>query len=269
MRKLLFNGCSFTAGDELVWHLYRPDVQWRGAGWQELYNKYCADFRSLHNLAFKTAEALGCTRHDLSKDGNTNGMIATDTINWLLSKSPEERTQYHVCVGWTSPSRYSKWVKSYTQFYNIHVHHVTSINSVDTVIQNELGDSICLRFIHDYDHDWLLDYIKNLMLLENFLIANGITYTFWRSIDGGAAEEEVFRLLHNASVPVYNASLAHNWVNFQTVEHPWLSPSWCTTILSGDESNWLSSTNSHPSLKAITEFVNNRLIPQIGKNLSM
>jgi hypothetical protein len=126
-KTLIFNGCSFMAGDEIVWDKYCLEKKGRLLDWRnfwadlELKNKpavlddfmnyYRFDYRRLHNLPMATSLHLGLERIDISEDGNSNDNIALSTIAYLISKPIEERKKYHVCIGWTITSRFLKFLK--------------------------------------------------------------------------------------------------------------------------------------------------------------
>ena len=136
-KTLLFNGCSFTAGDELVWHEYNTQYLWKSMistplddqpvnlGKDErrrLIDDYTANFRPTRNLAAQCAEILQTAKFDLSVDGNSNHSIVYQTISYLEHCSIQEQQNIHVCIGWTEFSRRYKWSEQLNCMSNIHRH---------------------------------------------------------------------------------------------------------------------------------------------------
>jgi hypothetical protein len=104
-----------------------------------------------------------------------------------------------------------------------------------------------------YDHN--LHFIHDVMLLENFLKARGITYTFWLSLCGtyGDGVEDLKEKLFPV-VPIEKISDRDNWILFNTSDPiPMLGTSW-TDQLFKKTNSWISSTNRHPNLKSATEL---------------
>jgi hypothetical protein len=171
MKNLLFNGCSFMAGDELVWNNYciskgRPIIDWntfwlqndRTPDVNEFVREYRFDYRRLHNLPMAVATHLSAGRIDISEDGNSNDCIALSTIAYLLSKTPEERKQFHVCVGWSSNSRFLKYINRVNLFANIHVNHVGGRHGQEDL--RDVQDYIDIVFAQSTDEDFWLNYVK-------------------------------------------------------------------------------------------------------------
>ena len=103
---LLFNGCSFTAGDGLAWDQFCQDFSWRDLVITRsaiknnkisdkeavaLYVEYVKNFRPKKNLAALCSEVLETTKIDLSLDGNSNDNITLSTINYLMRLDPAMR----------------------------------------------------------------------------------------------------------------------------------------------------------------------------------
>jgi len=269
MKTLLFNGCSFMAGDEIAWAQYciskgKPVIDWntfwlqnfRDPDVNEFVGEYRFDYRRLHNLPMAVATHLASSRIDISEDGNSNDCIALSTIAYLLSKTPEERKQFHVCVGWSSNSRFLKYINRVNLFTNIHVNHVGGRHGQEEL--RDVQDYIDIVFAQSTDEDFWLNYVKNVMLLENFLISNNITYTFYRALGGNRESRDLIKFppfdfdLPNASITNHS-----NWYSFQASDDigrwPIGQQSWTSTILN-DESQWISEKNRHPNLKAVSIF---------------
>ena len=91
MKKLIFNGCSFMAGDELVWEQYHKEhnrelLPWFSKKAQlteindiEFRNSYI-EYRRNFNLPAMVSRKLECEWFDLSRDGKSNEAIALETI---------------------------------------------------------------------------------------------------------------------------------------------------------------------------------------------
>jgi hypothetical protein len=271
MKTLLFNGCSFMAGDAIAWEQYciskgRPSIDWN-VFWSQSHDRpevnefvkeYRFDYRRLHNLPMAVATHLSSSRIDISEDGNSNDSIAISTIAFLLSKTWEERKQFHVCIGWSSNSRFLKYIEQINSFGNLHVNHVGGGHG-----QVELGDIqdyIDIVFSQSTDEDIWLNYVKNIMLLENFLKSNGITYTFYRSLgsDHDARDLKTFPPF-DFELPNAHITNHSNWYSFHMngdlTAYPYEQSSWTSTIIH-DESQWISKKNRHPNLKAVAIFSN-------------
>ena len=100
MTKLLFSGCSFVAGDAIVWDKYFPDIRWEQAinrepnthkvysqsEIQEKYLHYVKFIRPLHSLAAQVNTLRGGGPFvDLATDGASNDSIAHSVISYLLN----------------------------------------------------------------------------------------------------------------------------------------------------------------------------------------
>ena len=271
MKTLLFNGCSFMAGDALAWKQYciskgKSEIDWDTFWLQnhslpevnEFVWEYRFDYRRLHNLPTAVATHLSASRIDISEDGNSNDSIAISTIAYLLSKTSEERKQFHVCIGWSSNSRFIKYIEQINSFTNLHIHHVGGRHSQDEI--RYLQDYIDIVFAKSTDEDIWLNYVKNVMLLENFLISNGITYTFYRALgsDHDAKDLKTFPPF-NFELPNADVTNHSNWYSFHMdgdlTVYPYEQSSWTSNIIH-DESLWISVNNHHPNLKAVAIFSN-------------
>jgi hypothetical protein len=271
MKTLLFNGCSFMAGDEIAWEQYciskgSPIIEW-GVSWSQNQNipeankfmhEYRFDYRRLHNLPMAVATHLSSSRIDISEDGNSNDSIAVSTIAFLLSKTWEERKQFHVCIGWSTNSRFLKYIDSINSFINIHVNHVGGGHGQEEL--RDIQDYIDIVFAQSADEDFWLNYVKNIMLLENFLINNGITYTFYRALGSSRDAKDLKNLPpFDFELPIGYITNHSNWyschMNGDLTAYPYEQSSWTSNIIH-DESQWISKTNRHPNLKAVAIFSN-------------
>lgn len=242
MKTLLFNGCSYTAGDKIVWEeflkLYKTDKDS-----PHLYNTY-VEYRKQFNLPIICAKELGLPHIDLAMDGNSNYNIAIDTINHILSLPIDIRNNLHVCIGWTEPSRQLKWSDDNNEFVTLNV------KMLETNIQKECHTYIKEAMVNAHDNDHHLNYIANVMLLENFLIANNITYTFWRAMGmPKLVFDESFIKKLNITEQISNNS---NWICFNNNPLYITGHSWLNTF---DRSqDFISTSNQHPNINTIIKF---------------
>jgi len=272
MKKLLINGCSFVAGDAIVWHEYRMSLgqEYASVPWEtasvthnSLYQQYRHEYRPKFNMGAKLIENLGWTdKVDLSDDGSSNDMISMKTIAYLLSIPEEERQQFHVCVGWTSVMRLMKYVKTANVYANLHINH---FGQTDHPMVKELHNYIRYCLVEAYDEDFSMNYIKNVILLESFLRSNNITYTFFRSLgtqhDFKRGDFDVFNE-HNSK----NSRLAKdgisdikNWYKFydnrdKADYDPIYGVSWCDSTVLRKPNMLLPAPSGHPNLNAVIDL---------------
>jgi len=259
-KKLLFSGCSFVAGDELVWDNYCKDIllknpveyTWsvfhKDKAFDEHYLGYI-DYRKNFNVAGQVGNAFNTSVIDISMDGNNNTRIALSVIKKLLEKTPEDARQWHVCVGWTSLIRRIIWSKKENKFRSVNPRHYG--NSDYSEFHSYIKEGIIN--VTPYDHN--LHFIHDVMLLENFLKARGITYTFWLSLSGNTAGgiEDLKETLFPV-IPIDKVSDRRNWLLFNDADEiPMLGASWVDHLLT-TENPWISETNQHPNLKSATEM---------------
>lgn len=195
MKKLLFNGCSFVAGDAIVWEEYLklnnipvedyftwlPDsnketIEQR----QQIYNNYRNGYRRTRNIPGIVANYFDTEVIDLSQDGNSNDGIAITTILKLLEIPAEKRKEFHVVIGWTESTRQARYLKSEDAFFNLHVRHWDQKDT--NPYAKELIGYLTHGIVLATNRDHYLNYVRNIMLLENFLKANNVAYTFYRSL---------------------------------------------------------------------------------------
>jgi len=256
-KTLICNGCSFMAGDELAWeqfckdqNLPISDFRKMIASDQVIFTTYM-NYRSTCNLPISVAKILGTNRIDVSSDGNSNDMITTNTINYILSLAKEERKNYHVLIGWTSVARRMIFFAKNSCFANLNVHHLTEPPFELHVFKNYIKTSI----VEAENEDHYINYIKNLMLLENFLIANNMTYTFYRALgsdNDGMIRPNCFQPSWTGSFRDKEISNSNCWVKFRSSDiYPHLGSSWTQEILDKDHSNFVSMSNRHPNVNAV------------------
>jgi hypothetical protein len=243
MKTLLFNGCSYTAGDKIVWEEFLKVTKVdKNDPYQ--YIEY-VEYRKQFNLPMICAKELGLPHIDLAMDGNSNYNIAIDTINHILSLPIETRSNLHVCIGWSEPARQLKWSEEHNEFVTL------NIRMIETKLQKACHDYIKEAMIKAHDNDHYLNYIANVMLLENFLIANNITYTFWRALGLPihSFDEPFIRKL-NITEQISNN---RNWICFNqnnplyVTGHTWLN-------IFDRPHDFISNSNQHPNISTIIRF---------------
>ena len=242
MKTLLFNGCSFTTGGDLGWNYELGPAYVNNDLWKQHINS-----RKSFNLSAKCAKELSTRSIDLSLDGSCNYFIATTTMNYINSLSSEEKNNLHVCVGWAEPIRYLMYVPFNDKFQTISPDYINS-GQEETWLQNsfwkkmreEFEDFMIAKLKFENNLDHALRYISEIGWLENFLKANNITYTFWRSM-GVRIEDDILRL--KSLFDIDKISQLENWISFDGHQCPWLGASWKNHLV---ETRQPLSANSHP-----------------------
>lgn len=264
MKKLIINGCSFTAGDALTWQTHFPDIDWythilekklhhkyMAKELDRFYTGYIKNLRPLDSLSGQLKHLFNTEVIDISSDGNSNGSISMSTILYLESIPREERKNYHVCVGWTEFTRRVRWSEKIGKFLNINHAHITDKRyaEYETFIKEIVVSSA------PPDH-WF-DYLANLIQLELYLKSNDVTYTFWRSLGehinpfnavlpGHFIDENIFNL--NKISSAFDAS---NWISFGGSLDPWYGTPWIKTF---KDTDFLTKKNHHPNLSTVIKF---------------
>lgn len=264
MKKIIFNGCSFMAGDEIAWEQYRKEVG-NGLTWDQFcsknqirtdadwayWNNYNNSYKRNYNLPQFVINSLGLSvdnKIDISTEGKSNDMLSISTINYILNIPPEERKNYHVVIGWTSISRVMKYSSKYKNFMNLNVHHIDN----PVVGSEDFEKYITEIMLNADDEDRAMNYFKNVLLLENFLLANNITYTFYRAI-GTAKEcimgEHRFDPGHIlGALQLDKISNFNNWIKFYNTDtNPIIGESWTSLHLDNQPNNWIRASNQHPN----------------------
>jgi hypothetical protein len=122
------------------------------------------------------------------------------------------------------------------------------------------------EIINNTDLDHLFHYIRDFMLLENFLKANEITYTFWRAL-GRNEGQDLYRLSNASHTLQLTDEISDNncWISFDDVETQiCFGKSWVDCIdLTTDV---ISNENKHPNLMAVIALAN-KLAPCIKSQL--
>jgi hypothetical protein len=242
--KLLFNGCSFTAGDLVTWHLHYPDIDSQQHIWEgkpharysraEIMTRaqiYTQQLRSQNNLSAVTASLTGLPVVDLAVDGASNQSIAQGTIDWI-TRNPDE---YCVCIGWTEPARRLIWDGG-----NWVTLSVARLQDRNLPPQWRRYIDTAIVAINDATHQ--LDYYNSALLLYSWLTSRNIPVVFWRSM--GTA----FTLpLQGGPYSSPVSDPATQWR-----DRVWLDSfngvSWQGRLTPAD---WINSKNSHPNRAAV------------------
>lgn len=266
MKKLIFNGCSFMAGDELVWEQYKKEFNKETVPWFskkaqlteindiEFRNNY-VEYRKNFNLPAMISRNLGCEWFDLSRDGKSNETIAIETIAHINTIDKEEREKHHVIIGWSSLSRVMKYSKMINQFTDLSAGHYDGSNA-DSV-KTSFKDYIKAVILGGDDEDHIADYIRNVMLLENYLIVNNISYTFYRGLDDTTFDFKTvgpFDDKFKSTLQVNDCTNHTNWYKFvDDHRNPINGIGWGTEFFN-KPSAWIKPDNTHPNLECMSNF---------------
>jgi hypothetical protein len=267
MKNLLVNGCSFVAGYSIVWDNFVQENNRQGLAWLSLdyhsneeHAKLLADYkdnyRKKYNFPTILAKELGVEHIDLSEDGASNDSIAMSTLLFLLSLPEEDRRNYHVVIGWTSLTRIAKYCKIWKTSMNLHLNELKSFSKKPDVFKEVQLHHQAL--INSHDEDYFSNYIKNIFLLENFLKANGVTYTFYRNIGepGDCSKHKFESFFHslsmrNVTIDINNFTNNDHWFKFISSEYIGFDiESLQTVYITGRPYNQI---DYHPNLNVIQE----------------
>jgi len=293
MKKIILNGCSWIAGDEIVWEQFLnhkgldkndPAYGWNitsnsSSNFGVLLDEYRKSYRPMFNQRGMLANKLNTEIIDLSEDGNSNDNICMTTINQVLSIHKENRHNYHIIVGWTVRERKLLFISGST-WENIHVNHVEKTSPK----WNQLKNRIIGNIVEDTDNDWYLNYFKNVILLESFLKTQNISYTFYRSLGSiddfydhnHAGIKDMFKVnlkgvignhirLNNLLPTVIDSN---NWLTFgdpQNDQHASIaSDSWTQYMIKTFQWQWyIKKDNRHPNLQAtkmLVDIIKNHIL---------
>lgn len=256
-KKLIFAGCSFTAGDALVWDDFSKNIlslpiEW-GSKEQKLYYPDYIDYRKKFNLSSKTSSLLETECVDLSRDGNSNTGIALSVLNFLMNLSLTEQQQYHVCVGWTGWTRRLKYSKEYNTFLSLNPHQYKNPDFED--VKDYIKESI----VNNSNFDHALQYIIDILLLENFLKYRDISYTFYRGIDSGCGwieydeiKKNLIGVKNKPLISLDNISSNKNWMPFgDESDNHMFGKSWVGFNNTDFDNLTISKKNQHPNLRSV------------------
>jgi hypothetical protein len=310
MKKLIFNGCSFVAGEAIVWDQFCAEQNVENFGFPFDYNKYPPKhgerlsnlyhwfYKKNYNLSAQCGKYLDTDVIDLSMDGNSNTSIALTTIDFLQSLPRDNLDDYHVIIGWTEYSRVYKYFsgKNDERFIDVSTWYLNNSPNIDV-------REFCKFFYSTWkDYDFLLDYMKNILLLESFLKSNNISYTFFRSLGDeindslipevsnfmkeyhtdvqNLTNHETFNNYPENRIAVFKLNMRHRWKishhrSFINSDHwyafgkdngGWLGKSWRTHMYE-TQGEFLSKQDHHPSLNAVKLFAKD-LCNQIIQDIS-
>jgi hypothetical protein len=266
---LVFSGCSFVAGDDIAWDYSKGPYPNDIYNWEK-NKEYFTIIRPNNNLPAFTQEFTNApNKVDLSRDGNNNSDIALAVINYLNRLSPLDRKNFHICVGWTEPARTCKWSNIHSQFVSLCPWMADFENSVakdseyHKILNEETKHYAKAFFNNFYDADMLLDYTKNILMLESYLKSQGVTYTFWRSLGWVENRHEISKL-NRCIIDTKTFTDETRWIRF-TNESLDLSPSFAESVyfLMSREPEKYVTKGIHPNraaAKVIAEKIANTII---------
>ena len=280
-KTLLINGCSFTAGDDIAWDhaahgVWRDFISSSVLNKNQIFDNYTNLIRPQYNFAGVLSRLLNTTSVDLSRDGNNNSEIALTTIGYISRLTPEERKNLHVCIGWTEPSRLCKWSSSNTKFATINVTMLDwykthkDTGGIITNLYNEFYENSLVWIASLKDIDIIVDDVFRILAVENYLKAEQITYTFWKSLGGPVRETDLMILKRHANLNL-NYLDSSNWIKFavssklsnehvgiltgmDTNNHPYTGIPW-RWQMQEDPDRYITPGN-HPSKIAVEELSN-------------
>ena len=287
MKKIILNGCSWVAGDEIAWDLFCKefnliDEDYNTFGERHKHDRvkislihhYRDKWRRKHNQGGMLSKLLNTQVDDLAIDGNSNDSIALTTISHIMQIPIEERKEYHVIIGWTILERILYYLDYYWENCRPADYERTENNW-------PRWKNRFLGLVEQTDDDWFLNYYKNVILLESFLKSNQMTYTFYRSIGNGnqyvKQDSSEYNLFFNKKNPgdrnqfiqIFNLNAesidSNSWLTFfeEDKNRPLLGHSW-TTYMGRNYGTtfWVTPTNRHPH-RRFTEMLANKIVDHL------
>jgi hypothetical protein len=271
MKRILLNGCSMVAGDEIAWKRfcieYQLDIDWYAILDDRQYSKYFLmykrDFRPKYNQQGMMSQKLKTDVVSLAMDGNSCDNIALSTINYLLSLTKEERQSYHVVIGWTCVTR------------KLHYNGIVWKNMLVSRSFDRHNDNVknWMRYniIETTTEEWYINYLRNILFLQNFLESNNITYTFYRSLRDieffhGPKLKDTIKLNNKDNMGNINLDSLYlginndNWLTFfdEKENYPAFGRSWTCYLnhIYKVDTEWkISEINNHPNEIATSQLV--------------
>ena len=250
--KLLFNGCSFVAGDCITWHKHYPDIDPDLHIWgrrphptytpDEIRAKsdyYWRVLRPQDNLAAQVSRLTGLEAIDISADGNSNQAIVLSTMAYIT----ENPGDYIVCLGWTEPSRTMAWDYTADQWINLSIHRLD-----DPKLPPRYRDIIAVNLVQALEPELTLNYAQQLITCESWLARQGIASVQWRSmgraVSAGCLD---IRTDYGVALPKLMTQLTRsNWLGADA--EPWVGSSWFDQLAAGE---YITPKNRHPNLSAV------------------
>ncbi len=262
MKKILINGCSFTAGDALTWKNYHPDIDWMKYVFhrklhpvysskqiQQYYTDYKDTLRKKDNVGGQLSKLLNVEVIDIAEDGSSNDILTLKTISFLEKLSPEERKNYHVCVGWTELTRRMVWLPDLNDFFSLHHSHLNQPTFRD---RNEFIKEV---IISAPDEDHYVNFFSNVFFLQCYLKLNNISYTFWRTLGGPSPaagrynEQNIVKNMHLQHDKIFDNA---DWLSFDKYNQPWIGDVWWNVLT--QHKHFISVENPHPSLDGVIQL---------------
>jgi hypothetical protein len=252
-KQLLINGCSFTAGDDLAWD-YDQQANYLDAD-DSLHAHYTREIRPNYNLSGQLIKQ-GYSTIDLSRDGTSNMEIMFTTMGKITALSADERRHLHCCIGWTQRTRLCRWSPSLDCYKSI------TVSNLNWAERLQAQDNYWRKYHKDFawaqqyyghlsDRDYLED-LSAMISLEQYLIAEGIGYTFWNALNPSLALEDQKNLKLEYGFDLDKVSDADQWLGNRDFGHPYFSRPWAE-YLAEDQDKYLTK-NLHPSQRAVEEL---------------
>lgn len=259
MKKILLNGCSFVAGDDIAWD-YESNGPWPGNN-LEKSEFYKNNIRPQKNLKGQLNTRLSTDVYDLSEDGNNNTKIALTTYGFLERQLAAEKKDIHVCIGWTERSRQSLWSKSNNTFVTVnfamleHNKKLAKTQKWSENVTNDFENWLTPYLINNHEVNDILKDLMIIFFLENFLKSQGITYTFWNALNHPVNLNYINEAEKYFNLNLMNLTDRKMWLTQKTsyIDHPYFDQPWMTH-LRRDPKNNLTPT-LHPSQLAVSELV--------------
>jgi hypothetical protein len=159
---LFTNGCSHTAGAEIEYEM-------QGACYEKAWT---------HHLS----NILKCESINLSMSGGSSDRIVRTTIEYFLKKQSEtdfDPKQYFVIIAWPGLFR----TEIYGENYDENWQTLVIGNDEDYKKQFDI-------YLYAYYKAWTIqakpypqtiNFYHNILLLQYFLVSNGLKYLFWNA----------------------------------------------------------------------------------------
>lgn len=250
--KLLFNGCSFVAGDFLTWHQHYPDIDPDIYIWgrqrhpsltqnqlKQLTDHYWRELRPRDNLAQQVSRLTGLEAIDISSDGNSNTAIAQSTIAYI-SEHPGD---YQICIGWTEPTRRMVWEAEVGQWINLSLHRLE-----DPRLPRRYRDYVNLNLVSAPEADHSLDYVQNLVMLNSWAQSQGLPIIQWRSMGPQGVQPCMLARTEYGVATLDPRRVLDPMTWLELSSEPWWGRSWFDQLGPGQT---ISPTNLHPNIPAV------------------
>jgi hypothetical protein len=282
MKTLLFAGSSLFAGDAIVWNQYCDEYGLTNREYPPTYIDIQGEKNSVNyhwmykrkfNLASQCSKILNTAFSDISVDGFSNTRIALNTVKYVSALTEEECKHLHVVIGWDDVGRIIKYHNTRNEFMDLSVWWIDQ----DPWTTNFL--STFYRYSHD--HDFLLEYMESIILVESYLKSKNITYTFMRGngsklplptypykekydefkkefpkTDDHDRMYDMFEFTKSTHFnPIIdNFTDNRRWYVFDEESPGWNGDSWIQYLYRTNPKFYISEQNHHPNLETVIDF---------------